>query len=57
MTDDGTIVKVYDKLADAIRETGINSKSIRDCCNGKQKHAGEFVWKYVTEDSKLNNEE
>ena len=57
MTDDGIIVKVYDKLADAIRETGINSKSIRDCCNGKQKHAGEFVWKYVTEDSKLNNEE
>lgn len=53
MTDDGTIIKVYDKLADAIKETGINSKSIRDCCNGKQKHAGEFVWKYITENEDL----
>jgi len=56
MTDDGTIIKVYNKLADAIRETGINSKSIRDCCNGKQKHAGNFVWKYIEEnqDSQSN---
>lgn len=50
MNDDGIVIKIYDKLADAIRETGVNSKSIRDCCNGKQKHAGGFVWKYIQED-------
>lgn len=40
------IIKVYNSIAEAVRLTGINSKSIRDAANGKQKHAGGYKWKY-----------
>lgn len=46
LLDDMTLVKEYASLADAIRETGINSKSLRDAANGKQIHAGGYRWKY-----------
>ena len=46
MTNDGNIIRTYNRISDAVKATGINSKSIRDCCSGKQKHAGGFVWKY-----------
>ena len=46
MDDDGNIIKEYASLSDAIKETGINSKSIRDAATGKQKHAGGYCWKY-----------
>lgn len=49
MDDDGNIVNIFDSLSDAIKNTGINSKSIRDCCNGVQKHAGGFRWEYRDE--------
>lgn len=49
LTDDGTIINEYDTIASAIRETGVNSKSIRDAANGVQKHAGGFCWKYRDE--------
>ena len=32
----------YSSIAEAVRVTGINSKSIRDAANGKQKHAGGY---------------
>lgn len=47
MDDDGNIINEFDSLSEAIRVTNINSKSIRDCCNGVQKHAGGFVWKCI----------
>ncbi|MBO6280091.1 MAG: hypothetical protein J6M95_00725 [Bacilli bacterium] len=47
------LIARYDSLAEAINATGVNSKSIRDCCNGVQRTAGGFVWRY--EDS-MNNE-
>ena len=50
MNDDGDTINVFDSLTEAIKATGINSKSIRDCCNGVQKHAGGFVWKYLDDD-------
>ena len=37
---DGNYIRMYDSIADAVRQTGINSKSIRDAANGKQKQAG-----------------
>lgn len=49
MNDDGDTITVFESLTEAIKATGINSKSIRDCCNGVQKHAGGFVWKYLDE--------
>lgn len=47
LSDDMMIIKRYETVADAVRETGINSKSIRDAAKGVQKHAGGFVWKYA----------
>ena len=46
MDDNGNILKEYESLSEAVKETGINSKSIRDTTNGKQKRAGGYVWKY-----------
>lgn len=49
MTDDLVIIARYESIAEAIRETGISSKSIRDAAKGVQKHAGGYVWKYEDE--------
>ena len=49
LTDDMTLIKRYNTIAQAVRETGVNSKSIRDAAKGVQKHAGGYVWKYADE--------
>lgn len=49
LTDDMTLIKRYDTIAQAVRENGVNSKSIRDAAKGVQKHAGGYVWKYADE--------
>lgn len=46
MNDDMTIIRRFDNIADAERETGINSKCITDTAKGIQKHAGGYVWRY-----------
>lgn len=46
MDDDMNIIERFATVAEAIKKTGINSKSIRDAANGIQKHAGGFVWRY-----------
>lgn len=40
------IMNEYSSVSEAVRMTGINSKSIRDAANEKQKHAGGYKWKY-----------
>lgn len=50
LTDDMVLIKQYDTIAQAVRETGVNSKSIRDAAKGVQKHAGGYVWKYADEE-------
>ena len=52
--DEGNLLAEDNMLKDAIDKTGINSKSIRDAANGKQKHAGGFVWRYITFDDEGN---
>lgn len=52
--DEGNLLAEYNMLKDAIDKTGINSKSIRDAANGKQKHAGGFVWRYIIFDDEGN---
>lgn len=47
LNDDGEVIAIFEAIADAVKATGTNSKSIRDCCNGVQKHAGGFVWKFL----------
>lgn len=43
----GEVIKEWQCAADAWRETGINFKSISSCCNGRQKSAGGYVWRYA----------
>lgn len=49
LLEDMTVIKRYETIADAVRETGINSKSIRSAAKGIQKHAGGYIWKYADE--------
>ena len=45
LTDDMVLIKIYDRVAQAVRKTGVNSKGIRDAAKGVQKHAGGYIWK------------
>lgn len=43
---DGNIIKEYESQNQASRETNISQSDISSCCNGKQKTAGGFTWKF-----------
>lgn len=43
---DGNVVSEYFGAREAARCTGITPSSIIECCNGKRKSAGGFIWKY-----------
>lgn len=45
LNDDGLIINKFTTQAEASRVVGVSTKSIRDCINGVQKHAGGYVWK------------
>jgi hypothetical protein len=45
MNEHMEVIKRYDSISQASKETSINAQSIRDALNGKQKHAGGYVWK------------
>lgn len=42
----GEFIKTYPSASEAGRQTGIKTSNICDCCNGKYKTAGGFIWKY-----------
>lgn len=46
-TKDEKLVAIYYGATEAERQTGVNSSHISECCRGKLKSAGGFVWKYV----------
>ena len=43
---DGTFVQSYISAMEACRQTGINNTSIANCCKGRSKTAGKFIWKF-----------
>ena len=45
--DDMNLIAEYDSATLAAKAVGSNRTSIRDCANGKQKHAGGFIWRYL----------
>jgi hypothetical protein len=45
--DDINLIEEYDSATLAAKAVGSNRTSIRDCANGKQKHAGGFIWRYL----------
>lgn len=49
LSDDMSIIKRFDSVAEAAREIGVAPKGIRSAAKGLQKHAGGFVWRYEDE--------
>lgn len=43
---DGELIAEYLSTREAERQTGCNHSSICECCKGKQKSAGGYIWKY-----------
>ena len=44
---EGNLIKVWDYIKQASDELGINRVAIGNCCRGKSKTSGGFVWKYI----------
>ena len=42
----GNLIKVWNGIIDVEEELGINNGNISECCRGKRKSAGGFIWKY-----------
>ena len=40
------LIKVYDTLAKAEKQTHIPNTNIASCCKGKRKTAGGYIWQY-----------
>lgn len=55
MNDKKVILQRYESISEAVRATGINSKSIRDAANGIQKHAGGYVWQFADKPKNKHN--
>ena len=49
--DEMNLIAEYDSATVAAEAVGSNRTSIRNCANGKQKHAGGFVWRYLDQQS------
>lgn len=45
-TTDGKFVKEFESIREAERETNLNNGHICNCCNGKRKTCGGYIWKY-----------
>ena len=46
-TKDGEFIKEWTSAKEASRVLGINPSHITQCCKGKLKSAGGFVWTYA----------
>ena len=42
---EGELVKVFDSISDASKQTEINKSSIAKCCRGERNMAGGFIWR------------
>lgn len=47
INDDGDVIKQFESMAEASRETGCNPSCIGRVCSGKQKTTRELRWRYV----------
>lgn len=52
LSKSGDIIKMWPSLTQAACETHILVSSISQCCNGKIRSSGGFVWKFVDNDDK-----
>jgi hypothetical protein len=42
----GSLIKIWDSMADVNRELGVLVSCISNCCSGKIKTSGGFIWKH-----------
>lgn len=50
LDDNFKILKIFDSVSEAARQTGANRKGISAVCLGKQKKCFNFYWKFFNED-------
>ncbi len=48
LDDDGNVIAEFVSATEASRQTGIQQSCISRCCNGLQKIAGGYHWKFIT---------
>lgn len=46
----GDLLKIYNSIHDAEKDTGVPRANISKCCKGKSYHAGGYVWRYLDDD-------
>ena len=46
----GNIISIFESTGIAGKATGVNQPHISECCQGKRKTAGGFIWEYKKED-------
>ena len=46
-TKDGRLLTTWPSLMEAWRQTGIDYANISNCCNGKLRSTGGYVWRYA----------
>ena len=49
----GDLIAIFESGAEAHRKTGVGGSQISQCCNGKSKSAGGYIWKFYNPDSEL----
>ena len=47
LTVEGELVRIWDSLTQAAKENGMDVSSICQCCKGKIKTSGGYMWRYV----------
>lgn len=47
LSTDGTLIQIFASLTAAECTTGVTKHNISQCCRGKSKTAGGYIWKYV----------
>lgn len=45
-TLDRNLIKTFNNLNEAAKETGVSKSAISRCCRGTQEYAGDFYWRY-----------
>ena len=46
---EGNLIKKWNCISTIEKELGISVTSICNCCSGRSKKAGNFIWRYVNE--------
>ena len=47
LTKSGEFIREWSSMRETSRQLKINCSNICQCCNGKRKYAGGYVWKYA----------